>query len=303
MLFGVIHSAFQRSKKKSINVSTVALLSDNSFIARDDATTIRSIITSNGATIKESNPSLVMVQTREGNSIKIFLVGGLNPLVAAMEELAIEGKLSENEDKKLADVVDLTGGEAVVDLTKDDAHPSRAARAAKREAAKKVAEKEFEMKSKAKAASTKPPNNATAAQETLDQLFDGKLKPALKKPARKKEVAIVLEGDENHFETPPPKTVYRKTPVPKETSNKHPKKTKGKKKQAPDTPSVPPSPDIPSVVVVPDDDESTKLEVNDSNSNSSTSYQDFNGMGFTQEALVDVQQDTMAKTIDEFLAS
>ena len=45
MLFGVIHSAFQRSKKKSINVSTVALLSDNAFIARDDATTIRSIIT------------------------------------------------------------------------------------------------------------------------------------------------------------------------------------------------------------------------------------------------------------------
>ena len=89
-LFNGITSAFQRSRKQSNGVQAVAILSDNVFLAREDAKTISNIIKDNGGSIQESCGPMVQVKSMEGHSIRIFLVGGINPLVAAMEELIVE---------------------------------------------------------------------------------------------------------------------------------------------------------------------------------------------------------------------
>ena len=290
-----ILSAFQRSKKMSIGVSAVAILSDSAFLARDDAKTIHGIIRENGATIKESFGTMVKVESKEGHSIRIFLLGGASSLLAAMEDLH-----PLEEIPQPAAAVDLTGDD-VVDLTVDappvEAPPvGRAARAAKREAAKR----ELILK-KAKAAIAKLPDiSSKEYMQPSDEPTPCKLKSALKPVP--KAVVIKLEGDQDDLGTPPPKTVYRKTPVPeKEASKQQARKTKSKKAQPADTPPFPPLPDTPSVVV-DDDDESTKLDDGSHNSDSTGSYQDFNGMGFTQEALLDAQHPAFGQLVDEFLA-
>ena len=92
------------------------------------------------------------VESKEGHSIRIFLLGGASSLLAAMEERHPLEKILQP-----ATVVDLTGDD-VVDLTVNappvEAPPvGRAARAAKREAAKR----ELILK-KAKAAIAKLPD-------------------------------------------------------------------------------------------------------------------------------------------------
>ena len=304
-LFNGITSAFQRSRKQSNGVQAVAILSDNVFLAREDAKTISNIIKDNGGSIQESCGPMVQVKSMEGHSIRIFLVGGINPLVAAMEELIVEdGKkpvtvvdlpAGDNiVDLTAGDnIVDLTAGDSVIDLTADNTEKAprvgRAARAAKREVARKAAE--------AKKAASKA--KATTKMQPIDVPPRITLKSAFKPETKK--VVIKVEGVED-LGTPPPKTVYRKTPVPKEASKPQQaekKKMNPKKKQAPDTPPLPPSPDTPVVV---EDDESTKLDDATNDSESTASYQDFNGTGFTQEALVNAQQRAMGKLIDEFLA-